>query len=73
MKKQATDVKELKLERLMNRLDGVSEDHRKEIEKSFHRLVNKILHPPVESLQDDAAKGSNSLMDALRKLFQLGD
>lgn len=73
LKKQATDVKELELERLMNRLDGVSEDHRKEIEKSFHRLVNKILHPPVESLQDDAAKGSNSLMDALRKLFQLGD
>ncbi len=73
LKKQAGELKDAELKRLMNRLDGVSPEHRAEIEKSFHRLVNKILHPPLESVQDDAVKGSESLLDALKKLFQLGD
>ena len=73
LKQQATETKDAELKRLMNRLDGVSPEHKAEIEKSFHRLVNKILHPPLESLHDDAVEGSGSLLDALKKLFQLGD
>ncbi|MEM9941293.1 MAG: glutamyl-tRNA reductase [Planctomycetota bacterium] len=74
LKQKATETKEAELTRLMNRLEGVSTEHRLEIEKSFHRLVNKILHPPLESLQDDTAKGSkHGLLDAIKKLFQLGE
>jgi len=57
----------------MNRLDGLSDSHRAEIEQSFNRLVNKILHPPLKSLQDDSVNESGSLLDAMKKLFQLGD
>ena len=47
---------------------------RKEIEKSFDRLINKLLHPPLASLRDDAAEGHRrGLLEALRHLFNLGD
>lgn len=73
LRQQADKAKTAELTRLMNRLDGVSEAHRAEIEQSFNRLVNKILHPPLKSLQDDSINESGSMLDALKKLFQLGD
>ena len=73
LREQADQAKNAELTRLMNRLDGLSDPHRAEIEQSFNRLVNKILHPPLKSLQDDSVNESGSLLDALKKLFQLGD
>ena len=73
LREQADQAKMAELTRLMNRLEGVSEPHRAEIEQSFNRLVNKILHPPLKSLQEDAVNESGSMLDALKKLFQLGD
>jgi glutamyl-tRNA reductase len=36
--------------------------------------VNKILHPPLESLRDEAASGApHGLLHALKRLFQLDD
>ncbi|MCA9172840.1 MAG: hypothetical protein KDB23_34525, partial [Planctomycetales bacterium] len=38
------------------------------------RLVNKLLHPPLESLRHEAKHGTpHGLLDALRRLFQLKD
>jgi len=73
LRQQADKVKTAELERLMNRLEGLPENQRAEIEQSFHRLVNKILHPPLESLREDTMSESGTLIDALKKLFQLGD
>ena len=74
LKRQADGVKEAELKRLMNRLGDLDPHHKKEIEQSFHRLVNKILHPPLKSVQDDTSKEeTGGLLDALKKLFQLGD
>ena len=74
LKQQANVVKAAELERLMNRLEGLSEDQRTQIEYAFNRLVNKILHPPLEALKSESLKGnSNGLLDALKRLFQLGD
>ena len=73
LKRQADDAKQLELDRLMNRLDGVSKKQRSEIEQSFNRLVNKILHPPLKSLQTESPHISGGLLEALKKLFQLGD
>ncbi|MDG1875269.1 MAG: glutamyl-tRNA reductase [Mariniblastus sp.] len=73
LRQQADKAKNVELDRLMNRIEGVSEKQKKEIEQSFNRLVNKILHPPLKSLRDDTSNGSGSLLDALKKLFQLGD
>ncbi len=67
-------LKSDELQRLMNKLGEVDDNTEKEIQMSFDRLVNKLLHPPLESLRDEAEKGTpHGLLDALKKLFQLRD
>jgi glutamyl-tRNA reductase len=66
--------KEEELKRLLNRLPDLDERARDEIRQSFDRLVNKLLHPPLESLRDEARHGiPHVLLDALARLFQLKD
>ncbi|MEL7498686.1 MAG: glutamyl-tRNA reductase [Planctomycetota bacterium] len=73
LKQQVDEVKQAELTRLMNRLEEVDPKHKQEIEQAFNRLVNKILHPPVKSVQSDSTAGSGGLLEALKKLFQLND
>ena len=73
LKHQANETRDAELQRLWNRLDGISEEHRKEIEYSFSRVVNKILHPPLESLREEAESDASGLLDALKRLFRLGE
>ena len=62
------------LERLYQRLPHLGEDDRREIEQFADRLVNKMLHPPLESLRDASQNGTpHGLLDALRRLFKLED
>jgi len=66
--------KEEELQRLFNKLPQLDEHARTEIRRSFDRLVNKMLHLPLDSLRDHARHGvPHSLMDALTKLFRLKD
>ena len=66
--------KDEELERLLKKLPELSDHAREEIRHSFDRLVNKLLHPPLESLRDESRRGvSRSLLDALTRLFQLKD
>lgn len=66
--------KDEELRRLFNRLSELDPRQRAEIEQSFERLVNKLLHPPLESLRDEAQHGPpHGLVDALKRLFQLTD
>jgi len=45
---------------------------RQEIAYFADRLVNKMLHPPMESLRDESKNGSpRGLLTALKRLFQL--
>jgi glutamyl-tRNA reductase len=73
LKKQANEVKNLELERLLNRLDRLTPEQESEIEQSFHRLVKKLLHPPLKSINADQSSESGGLLDAMKRLFQLGD
>ncbi len=73
LKQQADVAKQSEFNRLMNRLEGLPPEQRAEIEQSFNRLVNKILHPPLKSIQNESPHGSSGLLDALKKLFQLGE
>ena len=64
------------LKRLIGKLgaDDLARGVEKEIEKSFDRLINKLLPPPLASLKSDAAEGHRKgLLDAFRHLFNLGD
>jgi glutamyl-tRNA reductase len=74
LKAQADQVKTEELARLLNKLNGLDDRTQTEIERSFDRLVNKLLHPPLESLRDEAASGTpHKLLEALKRLFQLAD
>lgn len=75
LKQQANAVKDGELERLLNRID-LSPEEQAEVEQSFHRLVNKILHPPLKSINSERGNGgadSGGLLEAMKRLFQLGD
>jgi len=66
--------KEEELRRLLNKLPDLDQRAEAEIRQAFDRLVNKLLHPPMESLRDESQHGiPRALMDALSKLFQLKD
>jgi len=66
--------KEEELRRLINKLPELDERSRNEISQSFDRLINKLLHPPLESLRSEAEKGPpHGLLDALKRLFRLDD
>ena len=63
--------KDDELKRLFNKLPTLDDKSKDEIRYSFDRLVNKLLHPPLESLRDEAHHGSSSLLEALARLFGL--
>jgi len=64
--------KQEELQRLLNKLPDLDERSRREIERSFDRLLGQLLHPPLESIRDESKKGrGRSLLDALSRLFQL--
>jgi len=66
--------KEDELTRLFNKMPELDEKARGEIRHAFDRLVNKLLHPPLESLRNEAEKGTpHGMIEALKRLFQLKD
>jgi glutamyl-tRNA reductase len=74
LKARADEVKREELARLLNKLGPVDGRTQGEIERAFERLVNKLLHPPLESLRDEATQGTpHGLLDALKRLFRLSD
>ena len=66
--------KEDELRRLYNKLPNLDERSREEINQSFERLINKLLHPPLETLRAESKEGTpHGLLDAIRRLFHLGE
>jgi glutamyl-tRNA reductase len=67
-------LRDHELRRLFNKLPELDEPSRAEIEQSFDRYVNKLLHPPLESLRDESRQGApHGLLEALKRLFHLKD
>ena len=76
LKQQANEIKAAELERLLNKPGAAADDPklRQEIDVTLGRVVNKLLHPPLESLREEISPEEGSgLLDALKKLFQLKD
>jgi glutamyl-tRNA reductase len=74
LKERADEVKAGELARLLNKLAALDPKTHAEIATAFDRLVNKLLHPPLESLRDESRHGApHGLLDALKRLFQLKD
>lgn len=74
LKERADEVKRDELQRLLNKLALTDPRATDEIRNAFDRLVNKLLHPPLESLRNEADAGTpHGLLEALRRLFGLHD
>jgi glutamyl-tRNA reductase len=74
LKSRAEAVKTEELSRLLNKLGTSDPRMQAEIATAFDRLVNKLLHPPLESLRDEAERGApHGLVEALKRLFRLHD
>jgi glutamyl-tRNA reductase len=73
LRERATEMKEDELRRLFSKkLPDADEKTRREISHAFERFLNKLLHPPLESLRDEAERGTHhGLVDALKRLFRL--
>lgn len=65
-------VKQEELQRLLQRLPQADERVRHEVEKAFDRLINKLLHPPLESIRNEGQSPRRwTLVEALARLFQI--
>ncbi len=74
LKSRAEEVKGEELARLLNKLGPIDPKMQTEITTTLDRLVNKLLHPPLESLRDEAQQGApHGLLEALKRLFRLND
>ena len=68
------EIKEAELKRLFNKVPNLTESEQAEVRYAFDRLINKLLHPPLESLRDEAKQGvPGMLLDAVSRLFRLKD
>ncbi len=69
-----SETGEAELERLFRRLPELGEAERGEIRQAFERYAAKLLHPPLVSLRSESRQGPpHGLVDALKRLFQLGE
>lgn len=60
------------LGRLFNKLPHLTPKDREAIERTTERIVNKLLHPPLTVLKDEAREGTpHGLINALKRLFRL--
>jgi glutamyl-tRNA reductase len=72
LRAQANLVKSGELSRLLHKIQSLDAHAQKEIHCSFDRLVNKLLHPPLASLRQEARHGAaGGLAEALSRLFRL--
>lgn len=65
-------VSKEELARLFNKLPHLTPKDREAIERAVDRIVNKLLHPPLTVLKDEAREGTpHGLISALKRLFRL--
>lgn len=72
LRARAAGLVDSELERLIRRSPGLSQHDRAEVERTLHRVVEKLLHTPtvrVKELADSAPQGSYAR--ALSELFDL--
>lgn len=68
LRERAASAEALELEKLWQRVPGVSADEREEVARAFRRLSDRLLSDPLEKLGNDADGGQAR---AARELFRL--
>ncbi len=72
LRNRAEEIKQVELERLMNRLEGVDEKQRKAIEYTVSAVVNKLIHPPTVALKEDS-EDRDILIAMIKRLYGIGE
>lgn len=68
------EISRQELELLYRKLPHLAGEDRDAIERTIQRIVNKLLHPPLETLRVEAKEGTpHGLLDAIKRLFHLKD
>ncbi|MBW3542285.1 MAG: glutamyl-tRNA reductase [Planctomycetes bacterium] len=68
------EIRQHEVDQLLARLPHLTADDRASIERTIERIINKLLHPPLEVLKHEAREGPpHGLLDALKRLFHLRD
>jgi glutamyl-tRNA reductase len=66
------DISRQELDQLFRKSPNLAEPDRQAIERTVDRIVNKLLHPPLEVLRDESRDGTpHGLLDAIRRLFRI--
>ncbi|MDZ4683967.1 MAG: glutamyl-tRNA reductase [Planctomycetaceae bacterium] len=66
------DIAQQELERLFRKSNHFDDADRDAIERTVDRIVNKLLHPPLEALRDESKdEVAHGLLNALKRLFGL--
>ncbi len=73
MHAQISQLADAELDRLHDRLPGLSEQERAETAATVHRILRKVLHQPtVRAREFSSGPNGPVYLDALRQLFDLG-
>ena len=74
LREQWSDVSQKEMDRLRSKLSHLGDADIDQVEQTVNRIVNKLLHPPLEALRDEARDGTPpGLLDALSRLFHIRD
>ncbi|MEM9702962.1 MAG: glutamyl-tRNA reductase [Planctomycetota bacterium] len=72
LREEWTAVRDAELAQLFARRTDWSGADRAAVERSVDRIVNKLLHPPLEALKEEARRGEpQTLLASFRKLFRV--
>jgi glutamyl-tRNA reductase len=67
-------IRRLEMELLEKKLKHLSPDDLQAVERTIERIINKLLHPPLTALRDEAKAGTpQGLVHALKRLFGLDE
>lgn len=68
LRSRAEEIKQAEVEKLLKKLNGISEDEKSAIEHSVSAVVNKLMHPPTVALKEDA-EDSDVLIATIKRLY----
>ncbi len=68
------EIRKQEMQLLQRKLTHLSPQDVEAIERTIERIINKLLHPPLTALRDEAKSGTpHGLLHALKRLFGIDD
>lgn len=72
LRDRADAIRKEELERLLNKLSGLGEKEKKDIEYMANAITNKLIHPPTAALKEDA-EDKDILIATIKRLYGLNE